>query len=181
MSEEWYTVCDEKNLLLEKNDNNEYRLYFEILENKDNELSVMELLSDGQLFELLYELNKDIIENVTENPDNDINNTNIVSIKIKNIKNEFKTIKDINVNLKFVYNFKNNECVINSIPFESNYVTTEDNIYMSNFQVNFKQNEKTTNVLLEFKINDILDNNIFQMYLGLYFKKLFYRFKLYFE
>jgi len=180
MSEEWYTVCDEKDLLLKKNDNNEYSLSFDINEKTENDVSVLELLNCEQLFELLYELNKDIIENITESPENTINNVNNVSIKIKNIKSEFKAIKNINIHLKFVYKFENNECTISSVPFDSNLMTTEDNIYISTFLINFKQNQ-STNVLLTFKIDEVVDNDIFQMYIGLYFKKLFYRFKMYFE
>ena len=180
MNEEWYTVCDEKNLLLKKNDNNEYSLSFDINEKNDNDVSVLELLNSGQLFELLYELNKDIIESITEDPENTINNVNNATIKIKNIKSEFKQIKNVNIHLKFVYKFQNNECTINSIPFDSNFVTTDDNIYISTFLINFKELQPT-NVLLTFKIDEVVDNDVFQMYIGLYFKKLFYRFKLYFE
>lgn len=180
MIEEWYTVCDEKNLLLKKNDNNEYSLSFDINEKNDNDVSVLEILNCVQLFELLYELNKDIIESITEDPENTINNVNNVSINIKNIKSEFKQIKNVNIHLKFVYKFENNECKITSIPFDSTFVTNEENLYISTFLINFKQNQPT-NVVLTFKIDEVVDNDIFQMYIGLYFKKLFYRFKMYFE
>lgn len=55
-----------------------------------------------------------------------------------------------------------------------------ENLYISTFLINFKQNQPT-NVVLTFKIDEVVDNDIFQMYIGLYFKKLFYRFKMYFE
>jgi ribosome-associated toxin RatA of RatAB toxin-antitoxin module len=178
MSEEWYTVCDEKELLLKKNDNNEYSLALVV---KDDDVSILDdVINTGQLFELLYELNKDIIENIIESKENNINEINNVSIKIKNIKNEFKTIKNINIHLKFKYTIVNNSCTINSLPFDNNFKSNEENIYISHFQINFEKNEKT-NILLKFKIDDEVDNDLYQMYIGLYFKKLFYRFKMYFE
>jgi len=180
MSDDWYIVCDEKNLLLKKNDNNEYSLSFDINENPVNDVSVLELLNCKQLFELLYELNKDIIESITEDSENTINNVNNVTIKIKNLKSEFKQIKNVNIHLKFVYKFDNDECIISSFPFDSNLVSTEDNLYIPSFQINFKQNQPT-NVLLTFKLDEVVDNDVFQMYIGLYFKKLFYRLKMYFE
>lgn len=176
MSEEWYTVCDEKELLLKKNDNNEYSLALEV---KDDDVSILDdVIITGQLFDLLYELNKDIIENI-ESKENNINEINNVSIKIKSIKNEFKTIKNINIHLKFNYIFENNGCTIKSIPID-NFKSNEENIYISHFQINFEKNQKT-NILLKFKIDDEVDNDLYQMYIGLYFKKLFYRFKMYFE
>jgi len=180
MSEDWIIVCDEKNLILKKNDNNDYSLSFDINENSENDFSVQEIINSNQFFELLYELNKDIIENITDSSENSINNVNNLIIKIKNLKSEFKTLKNINIHLKFIYKFENNETSLCSIPFDNNFVSTEDNLYISTFLIKFKQN-KPTNVLLTFKIDDIVDNDIFQMYLGLYFKKLFYRFKMYFE
>ena len=55
----WFTVCDEKNILLEKNENNVYKITFNVKTN-DNGDTVLNVLKNGQLFELLYALNPDV-------------------------------------------------------------------------------------------------------------------------
>ena len=60
---EWFTVCDEKNILLEKNENNLYKITFNIKTN-GNEDTVLHVLKNGQLFELLSALNPDVIEKI---------------------------------------------------------------------------------------------------------------------
>lgn len=175
--EEWYVICDEKEILLEKNDNDEYKLSFDIKENKTNDASVLEIFKEEQFFELLYELNKDLIKTLDVTCDNKINK---VALNIINLKNEYKNNKNINIYINFLYNFQDKQCFINSVPFENNVNQSEDNIYISDFKLSCIEGEPTK-ILLKFNVNDIIDNNVFQMYIGLYFKKIFHRFKMYFE
>ena len=64
--DEWFTICDEKNIVLKKNDTNMYKITFSI-NVKNNEDTVLNVLKNGQLFELLSALNPDVIEKVDVN------------------------------------------------------------------------------------------------------------------
>ena len=60
---EWFTICDEKNILLEKNDNNVYKITFSISSSNEED-TVLNVLKNGQLFELLSQLNPDVIDDI---------------------------------------------------------------------------------------------------------------------
>ena len=68
---DWFTICDEKNIILEKNSNNAYKITFSI-HSTGGEETVLNVLKNGQLFELLSALNPDVIDkiNVTEQTHN---------------------------------------------------------------------------------------------------------------
>jgi hypothetical protein len=179
MEVDWYTVCDEKNILLEKNDDNMYKLTFDIYEDNENEFSVIDILKNDQLFDLLYELNKDLIESVDVSEKNNIKS---VVIKIININNEYNKDEKKTVHLNFAYTFQKNKCEIDSIiHIVKKDEDNPDNVYISTFNMSFAEEGKITRVLLTFNVDDVVDNNLAQMYLGLYFKKILYRLKLYFE
>jgi hypothetical protein len=190
---DWFTICDEKNIILEKNSNNAYKITFSV--HSKGEETVLNVLKNGQLFELLSALNPDVIDNI--NVTEHTNNVHDVFITFKNsIKQDGEELdKIINVCFSLKYEFKENMCIIKSQNFNDN--GKNDNNDKSDSQIKKKdekeflpvskiklraveKNNKTSMCLI-FKVDSKKSSNIVNMYIGLYFKKIFYRFKQYFE
>ena len=193
--DDWFTICDEKHIILEKNSSNAYKITFSI--NSTGEETVLNVLKNGQLFELLAALNPDVIEkiNVTEHA----NNVHDVFITFKNNGNdkddeEIDKIIDVYFSLK--YKFKENKCIITSNNIKDDDKNKNDNSESSSScikkygkeflpvsKINLKAVEKNnkTSMCLIFKVDSKKSSNVINMYIGLYFKKIFYRFKQYFE
>ena len=191
--DDWFTICDEKHIILEKNSSNVYKITFNV-HSTGGEDTVLNVLKNGQLFELLAALNPDVIDkiNVTEHA----NNVHDVFITFKNNSNdkdgeELDKIIDVYFSLK--YSFKENKCIItsNNIQNDDKNNSSESNSrfkkdgreFLPVSKINLKAVEKNnkTSMCLIFKIDSKKSSNIINMYIGLYFKKIFYRFKQYFE
>ena len=193
--DDWFTICDEKHIILEKNSSNAYKLTFSI--NSTGEDTVLNVLKNGQLFELLAALNPDVIEkiNVTEHT----NNVHDVFVTFKNNgndKDDEEIDKIIDVYFSFKYKFKENKCINTSNNIKDDDKNKNDNSESSSScikkygkeflpvsKINLKAVEKNnkTSMCLIFKVDSKKSSNIINMYIGLYFKKIFYRFKQYFE
>lgn len=192
--DDWFTICDEKHIILEKNSSNAYKITYSI--RSTGEDTVLNVLKNGQLFELLAALNPDVIDkiNVTEHA----NNVHDVFITFKNNSNdkdgeELDKIIDVYFSLK--YKFKENKCIITSNYIQDNDKNKNDNSesdsqfkkdgreFLPVSRINLKAVEKNnkTSMCLIFKVDSKKSSNIINMYIGLYFKKIFYRFKQYFE
>ena len=190
---DWFTICDEKHIILEKNSSNAYKITFNV-HSTGGEDTVLNVLKNGQLFELLAALNPDVIDkiNVTEHA----NNVHDVFITFKNNSNdkdgeELDKIIDVYFSLK--YSFKENKCIITSNNIQNddkNNSSESDSRFKKDgreflpvSKINLKAVEKNnkTSMCLIFKIDSKKSSNIINMYIGLYFKKIFYRFKQYFE
>jgi hypothetical protein len=186
---EWFTICDEKNIILEKNSNNTYKITFSI--RSTGEDTVLNVLKNGQLFELLSALNPDVIDEikVTECA----NNVHDVFITFKNSSHHQdgeELDKIINVCFSLKYEFKENKCIITSqncqhdnINCNSQIKKKDEKEFLSVSKIKLKAVEKNndTSMCLIFKVDGKKSSNIINMYIGLYFKKIFYRFKQYFE
>jgi hypothetical protein len=191
--DDWFTICDEKHIILEKNSSNAYKITFNV-HSKGGEDTVLNVLKNGQLFELLAALNPDVIDkiNVTEHA----NNVHDVFITFKNNSNdkdseELDKIIDVYFSLK--YSFKENKCIItsNNIQNDDKNNSSESDArfkmdgreFLPVSKINLKAVEKNnkTSMCLIFKVDSKKSSNIINMYIGLYFKKIFYRFKQYFE
>ena len=186
---EWFTVCDEKNILLEKNENNLYKITFNVKTN-DEEDTVLNVLKNGQLFELLSALNPDVIEKINVNENND--NIHHVLITFKNLDDEINSNKDdniLNIHFYLKYKFKEGKCVItsqkkqnkNNIKTDNNDEENKDSLFISQIKLKAVEKNKKTSIYLIFKLNNVNTSNFINMYIGLYFKKIFHRFKQYFE
>jgi hypothetical protein len=196
--DEWFTICDEKNIILKKNDANMYKISFSI-NVKNNEDTVLKVLKNGQLFELLSALNPDVIENVDVNEHDGLHD---IFISFKNSKTNNNADVDesdkiVNVFFSIKYFFSENKCVVKSQCQKKNDSTppqskNDDENQISKIKngkefipvskiklVTIEKNNKTS-MCLTFKVDKKI-GNIINMYIGLYFKKIFYRFKQYFE
>ena len=208
----WITICDEKNIVLEKNNNNVYKITFSI-HSENREDTVLNVLKNGQLFELLFALNPDVIAdiNVTErgnlhdvfitfkngNPDGDNGGNNGNNGNSGNNGEELDNIVDVHFSLK--YAFEENKCIITSQKCEekcgdergdetnngsASQKGKKEKEYLHVSKIKLKAVEKgdNTSMSLIFKVDGgKKSSNITNMYIGLYFKKIFYRFKKYFE
>ena len=192
---DWFTICDEKNIILEKNSNNVYKITFSI--HSTGEDTVLNVLKNGQLFELLLALNPDVIDkiNVIEHS----NNVEDVFITFKNNSNHQDDSEEldkiINIYFSLKYDFKENKCVVtsqncrddNGKNDNGNSISQikkkdgEEFLPVSKIKLKAVEKNNYTSMCLIFKVDSKKSSNIINMYIGLYFKKIFYRFKQYFE
>ncbi len=201
---EWFTICDEKNILLEKNESNMYKITFSIF-SKNNEDTVLNVLKNGQLFDLLSALNPDVIEKIIVNEDDDIHHTFITFKNVKDDENDNNNDENdnnddendnndddhnINVHFSLKYNFKENKCIITStgqnnqpkqIKNGIENKNMKNSLFISHIKLKATEKNEKTSMRLVFKLDDKKMSNFKNMYIGLYFKKIFYRFKKYFE
>ena len=184
--EEWFTICDEKNIMLEKNNKSDYKITFNI-HSKTGEDTVLNVLKNGQLFELLAALNPDVIDNITVTEDDDIHNV-FMTFKNGDQDDGEEMDKIINIYFSLKYNFKENKCIITSQKSENAHEYSgikkhsKESLHVSKIKLKVVEKNNKTSVCLTFKVDDTKKtNNIINMYIGLYFKKIFYRFKQYFE
>lgn len=195
---EWFTICNEKNIILKKNNSNTYKITFSI-NLKNNEDTVLNVLKNGQLFELLSALNPDVIDKFDVIED---------SGDVHHIFMTFKTgetdpddtdeiDKIIHVFFSLKYSFKENKCIIESKNINDRHDDRnneglnskinklkegKDFLSISKIKLKAVENNKKTSMCLLFKVDSSSkSSNIINMYIGLYFKKIFYRFKQYFE
>jgi hypothetical protein len=191
--DEWFTICDEKNIVLKKNDANMYKITFSI-NVKNNEDTVLNVLKNGQLFELLSALNPDVIEKVDINERADGIQDIFMSFKSSKTNSDDdvdEADKIVHVFFSIKYIFSENKCVIKSqnqknvdSHNDENQVAKIKNgkefIPVSKIKLATTEKNNKTSMCLTFKV-DKKTSNIINMYIGLYFKKIFYRFKQYFE
>lgn len=110
---EWFTICDEKNILLEKNENNLYKITFNIKTN-GNEDTVLHVLKNGQLFELLSALNPDVIEKIKVTERDNIHHVFMTFINLDDESNSNRGENILNVHFYLKYKFKEGKCIITS-------------------------------------------------------------------
>jgi hypothetical protein len=186
---DWFTICDERNINLEKNNNNDYKISFTI-DSKRGEDTVLNVLKNGQLFELLSALNPDVIDKINVTEHDDIHSV-FMTLKNGNQADSEDSDKIINVYFSLKYIFKENKCTVMSQNENENSNHEchsdikkkygKDLLHVSKIKLKVIEKSKKTSVCITFKMDVKKSNNIKNMYIGLYFKKIFYRFKQYFE
>jgi hypothetical protein len=195
---EWFTICNEKNIVLKKNDSNTYKITFSI-NLKNNEDTVLNVLKNGQLFDLLCALNPDVIDkfDVIED-DGDIHHI-FMTFKTGEQEQEQEQESDhtdeidkiVHVFFSLKYIFKQDRCIAKSqkitdysSDLNSKIVKLKEGkefLSISKIKLKAVEINKKTSMCLTFKVDNNKSSNIINMYIGLYFKKIFYRFKQYFE
>jgi hypothetical protein len=178
--------------VLKKNDANMYKITFSI-NSKNNEDTVLNVLKNGQLFELLSALNPDVIEKIDVNEHAGIQD---IFMSFKNSKTNSdddidEADKIVHVFFSIKYIFSENKCVIKSQSQKNIHSHNDENqiakikngkefIPVSKIKLVTVEKNNKTSMCLTFKVDKKI-SNIINMYIGLYFKKIFYRFKQYFE
>jgi hypothetical protein len=172
MSNDFYTVCNDKDILLEKNDDDMYRININIIPNKSNNYTLIDIVTENELWNLLYELNRDNIEeykltNVNKNTQN-------VFIKVKSSseKQISDELKEIIINMESSYQLLNsNECIV----YCNNL--NKSTVKFNNFKIEITCELNKTNMKIEFILDDV--NDLISTYIALYIKKIFYRLSKY--
>jgi len=180
MEEEWSLIVCEKNISLFQN-NSLYKIMFDIKQSDNLFTNIKEIVKENELFELLYELNKDVIDKF--NVDTTNNNTQNTTMTIINKKTEYFNYPFFTINIHYDNNIEEDSCSIFSIPYSNNNeIVKENEIYLSDFNINMSKDESNIHFLINFSFDDkIFDNDLIKMTLSMYIQKIFYRLKLYFE
>jgi len=173
MSKDFYKVCDDKNILLEKNDFSSFRINLSINNNSNNNYNLIEIINQNELWNLLYELNKDIIEEYNYNKLTNENNEQIY-IKIKNIKKN-EEFNNISLNIENIIN-KISDYEYQLYCFDINNINNKNKV--DDFKINIKIVNNITIIDIDFTFNENT-NDAINTYIALYIKKIFYRLSKY--
>lgn len=168
MSNEYYTVCNDKNIILEKNDLDNYRINIDIIPNINNDFTLVDIIIEEQLWNLLYELNND---NIEEFKINNLTNSQDIFIKVKSNteKQISKELKDIIIHIDSKYNKINeHKCQLICTNLHNSTIKFDNFIIFIDCS-----NLKLTNIKIHFTLLDI--NDFISTYIALYIKKIFYR------
>lgn len=169
MSSEFYVVCNDKDIILEKNDDDNYRINISIIPSESNDFTLIDIIHENELWNLIYELNNDNIE--TFKLTNGSNNTNedvFIKIKSSTEKNISSELKNIIIHQHCNYEFiSNKECRITCNNLD------ESTIKFNDFKIQININNKTTEIKINFTLVDF--NDLINTYIALYIKKIFYR------
>jgi len=180
MDEEWdFIICEKEMTLFEKE--KFYKLIFNI-KNKDKENvydSIVEIINNNDLFELLFELNKDVIDNFKSR---DIDaNSQYVSIKIINNTREIFNYPYFTIHINYASKIEKDKVIIYSVPFTTNNLL-ENEIYLNDFNIEICQEKDNVSFLINYSFDEkIFDTNLVKTSLSAYILKMFYRVKMYFE
>ena len=100
---------------------------------------------------------------------------------IINNKTEYFNHPFFTIHIQYENKVEQDSCSIFSIPYTNNNVL-ENEIYLSDFNINISKDESNIHFLINFSFDDkIFDNDLIKMTLSMYIQKIFYRLKLYFE
>jgi len=177
-------ICDKQNILLERNNLGEFKINL-VIEQNNADANVFEIIQNGDFFDLLYQLNEDIIEKY-ENKKEDIDPSidNIV-IAFKNIFDDdtFDDMDGICLNLKTQSKFiLDNKCEIIGLDVKttSDVINNIININIDNLLVSIEKINNKFIFIVTFKITGNA-SDIMKTYVGYYLKKIFYKIQQYFE
>ena len=179
MEEEWSLIVCEKNISLFQN-NSLYKIMFDIKHSENTYTNINEIVKENELFELLYELNKDAIDKFSS--DETDNNRQKIRMTIINKKTEYFNHPFFTIHIQYENKIEDESCSIFSIPYTNTKIVKENDIYLSNFNINISKYKSNIHFLINFSFDDkIFDNDLIKMTLSMYIQKIFYRLKLYFE
>lgn len=172
MTSEFYTVCNDKDILLQKNDENDYIINMDIKHNKSNSFTLIDIITELELWNLLYELNNDNIEEYKLTNIGKYEQNVFIKVKSTTEKQISNELKDIIIHLQTRYQLiSNNECNILCTNL------TPSTIIFNNFIINVLYSEELTTLKITFTLEDI--NDLISTYIALYIKKIFYRLSKY--
>jgi len=181
--EEYYPVCKNKNMILEKNNNGDFRMNFTIIASQENKYSIMDIIKERQLYDLLYELNKDITKTINiKLNENYLDDLEFIFVDLSDENNVLDSDEEIIVNLQTKTVFIDaNKCEIQGINIKNTSNTRDANVNINDFNISVEMNKNVYDISLKFSILDDNIPEIIKMCIGLYLKKIFYKLKLYFE
>ena len=174
MSSEFYTVCNDKNILLQKNDEDDYIINMTINPNENNSFTIIDIITELQLWNLLYKLNDDNIQEYKLTTINNYEQDIFIKINSNVDKNISDEIKNIIIHINTTYKLiSNNEC--NIVCRNLNLST----VFFTDFIINILCLDTKIIIYIKFSIKDI--NDLIATYIALFIKKIFYRLSKYLE
>ena len=176
---EWYTLCSNNDMLLEHlEESNDFRITFDVLEKYEN---VVEIIQEHKIFELIFELNRDVIINYSETSNNNVNNI-ILNISSKNLPSFDNNFTEAFVHISYsIKENKNLECttlcsnLINK-PLDSD----KTHIYLLNFDLHLLNKHKSSQFIINYSLNDDI-SKVSNKFVSLHLKNIFYKLKQYFD
>jgi hypothetical protein len=178
LDNEWYSLCSKNDVeLLHLDNTNDFKITFEVLENFDN---ICEIIQEHQLFELIFELNKDVLTNYSEI---EINNVNKVTFNItsKGLPS-FNTFSEAVIYLSYSIKYNKLDDCINLYSHSVNKPSNADNnhIYLVNFGFQVNKQSDSSLVTINYTLDDNI-NNVSNKFISLHLKNIFYKVKKYFD
>ena len=176
---EWYTLCSKNNTLLEHlEDTNVFKITFDVLEKYEN---IVEIIQDNKLFELLFEVNKDVIINYSETRNKNTSNVTL-TISSKNLPSIDDKFTEANV--YFSYSIKENK-QLGCTTLYSNVInkpveTSNNSIYLHNFDLQLTTKHKSSQFIVNYSLNESI-NKVSIKFISLHLKNIFYKLKQYFD
>ena len=193
-------ICDKQNILLERNNVGEFKINFDIAQNNED-ANIFEIIENGDFFDLLFQLNEDIIEKYENTKLDDQPSIDNVLIAFKNIFDDdaFDEMDDVCLNLKTQSKFTlDNKCEIIGLDVKTttdiknntinnainnainNTINNATKINIDNLLVSIEKIKNKFMVVVTFKITGNV-SDIIKTYIGYYLKKIFYKIQQYFE
>jgi replicative DNA helicase len=171
-----YVLCSDNDIILEHDDDtNNFIMTFNVSENYDN---IENIVKENNFFNLLYELNNDIIVNYSETVKDKTNN---VIYKIATPKNASLKVFDEHIYLYISYllDSKNNEIMLytcDAKPCDNN----KQHIVLNNFNMIITKNLSGTTIKIKYSFDNKI-NDVTNKFLALYIKKIIKKLKQYFD
>jgi hypothetical protein len=178
MEEDWVFVISEKDISLFQNENN-YKILFNVKNTENTYNNIIDIVKDNDLFELLFELNKDLIESCSLKQLD--SGTHYVNMKVINKKYDYFDYDNFTMHINYANRIEERKGVIYSIPFNNNNLEKNE-IYLSNFRIEIGDEKDNVSFLIKYSFDkELFDSNLINTSLSMYILKILYRLKLYFE
>jgi len=179
MADGWNFVICEKDISLFQNENS-YKILFSIKNVENTYNSIIEIVKDNDLFELLFELNKDIIESFNLKS---LDETHYVNIKVINKNCDYFDCENFVMHINYANKIEEGKGLIYSVPFINNNNNLGKNeIYLSNFSVEINDDRDAVSFIIKYSFDkELFDSNLINTSISMYILKILYRLKLYFE
>lgn len=179
MDKDWIFVMCEKDISLFQNENN-YKITFNLKNTGNTYNDIIDIIKNNDLFELLYELNKDVIQTFTlKSVDAE---TYYANIKVINKNLEYFDYENLTFHVNYSNKIEETKGVIYSKPFNNNDAEDNSEIYLSNFIIEISNNKDNISFLVKYSFDkEIFDSNLINTSISMHIIKILYRLKLYFE
>jgi len=175
---EWYSLCSKNDVeLLHLDNTNDFKITFEVLENFDN---ICEIIQQHELFELIFELNRDVLTNYSEIENKNVNNVrfNITSKGLPSFNTFSEAVIYLSYSIKYDKLDERINLYSNSVNKPSN--SDDNHIYLVNFGFQVNKNAESSLVTINYTLDDNI-NNVSNKFISLHLKNIFYKVKKYFD
>lgn len=176
---EWYELCSKDGVLLSHLDNsNDFNITFSVLEKFD---TICEIITERKLFELIFELNRNVITDYSETIRDDFSSVKL-DINTDGLPS-FNTHKESSIFLEYSIDgdTQKDDCICLSSQVINKPENAEKNhIYLVKFDLNVKKSGGVSIFAINYSL-DININNVSNKFISLHLKNIFYKLKQYLD